>query len=367
MPNELPKDELKYWLALNQISIIGPVRFQKIRDYFPDLNSAWQAGSNELTKAGIELKIAEEMISQRLKINPDLELEKIEKIDAKLITILDPTYPKLLKEIYAPAPLLYYFGNLNLDNDFPLAVVGSRKISEYGRQVTTQIVSELVTFGLTIVSGLALGIDACAHQATLKNSGKTIAILGSGLDQIYPATNRQTAQEIINNGGAVISEFPLGTPPYKSNFPQRNRIIAGLSLGTLVTEAGVKSGALITARFALEQNREIFAVPGNIYSQGSIGTNNLIRMGAKMVTAATDILEALNLKQANDFKSTKEIIPENENEKILLELIEFEPIHVDKLAQCARLDISVINSTLAVMEMKGMIKNLGNQKYVKAR
>ena len=363
----LPKNQLKYWLALNQISSIGPIRFQRIRDYFQSLNFAWQAGRHELIKAGIEPKIAEEIISQRSKIDPDLELEKVQKIKAEVTTILDSDYPKLLKEVYAPPPLLYHFGSLNLDNDFTLAVVGSRKISEYGRQVTGQIVSELVDFGLTIVSGLALGIDACAHQATLKAAGKTIAVLGSGLDQIYPATNRQVAQEIINTGGAIISEFPLGTPPYKSNFPQRNRIIAGLSLGTLVTEAGVKSGALITARFALEQNREVFAVPGNIYSQGSIGTNNLIKMGAKMVTSATDILETLNLKQAKDFKSAKEIIPENESEKILLELIKAEPIHVDKLVQCARLDISIINSTLSIMEMKGMVRNLGNQKYVKAR
>ncbi|MFA6254999.1 MAG: DNA-processing protein DprA [Patescibacteria group bacterium] len=361
------KDELKYWLAFNQIPKIGPVRFQKLLNYFPDLKTAWQAVSHELIKAGIEPGVAEELISLRLEIDPALELEKVEKIKVQITTILDPNYPKLLKEIYAPPPLIYHFGNLDLNNDFPLAVVGRRKISQYGKQITSEIVSELANCSLTIVSGLALGIDACAHQATLQNSGKTVAVLGSGLNQIYPASNRKLAQEIIESGGSIISEFPLGTPPYKSNFPQRNRIISGLSLGVLVTEAGEKSGALITAAYALEQNREVFAVPGNIYSAGSIGPNNLVRLGAKLVTGAADILEVLNLSEAKDFKNTKELIPENETEKILLELITTEAVHVDKLVQCARLDISIINSTLSLMEMKGMVKNLGNQKYVKAR
>lgn len=367
MSTQLAKTELKFWLAFNQISVIGPIRWQRLLNYFYNLEDAWQANKHELIRAGIEPKVTNELISLRLEIDPDLELEKINRIEGKIITILDPDYPKLLKEIYAPPPLLYYLGKLNLNNDFPLAVVGTRKISDYGQQVTEQIVGELTAAGLTIVSGLALGIDVCAHQAAIKNGGKTIAVLGSGLDQIYPAQNRQTAQKIIETGGAIITEFPLGMPPLKHNFPQRNRIISGLSLGTLVTEAGVKSGALITARYSLEQNREVFAVPGNIYSQGSVGPNNLIKMGAKMVTEAADILEALNLEQAKEFKTVKEVVPENETEKILLELLNDQPLHVDKISQCARLDISVINSTLAVMEMKGMVKNLGNQKYIKAR
>lgn len=359
--------DLKYWLSFNQISAIGPVRWQRLLNYFSSLEYAWSACSSELIRAGIESKIVDELITKRAEIDPDLELEKLKINKGRVITILDPNYPKLLKEIYAPPPLLYYFGELDLNNDFTLAVVGARKISEYGQRTTSQIVNELARAGLTIISGLALGIDTCAHLATIESGGKTIAVLGSGLGRIYPASNRQTAQKIIDSGGAIITEFPISMPPLKHNFPQRNRIISGLSLGTLVTEAGERSGALITTKYALDQNREVFAVPGSIHNEGCQGPNNLIKMGAKVVTSSDDILETLNLAQAKDFKIIKDVVPENKTEKILFELLSGEPIHVDKLSQCAKLDISNVNSTLSIMEMKGMVKHLGNQKYAKAR
>ncbi len=361
------KNELKFWLAINKISAIGPIRFRRLFDYFTDLENAWTASFNEILKAGIEEKIANQFINERRNISPNFELEKLEKLNAKAITIADSYYPKLLKEIYAPPPLLYFLGSLDFNNDFLLAIVGTRKISGYGRQATEQITKEIVCAKMAVVSGLALGVDACAQQTTLNFGGKTIAVLGSGIDKIYPASNRQLAEKIVEKNGAIISEFAPGTLPYKSNFPQRNRIISGLSLGTLVIEASQKSGALITAKYALEQNREVFAVPGNIFSINSLGPNDLIKRGAKVVTCASDILEALNLEQANDYKIIKKIIPENENEKKLLELIGNEPVHVDKITQYARLDISCVNSTLSIMEMKGMIKNLGNQKYILAR
>lgn len=365
MSSQLSKQEIKYWLSFNQISFLGPVRFQRLLNYFPNLEAAFKSPFSELLSAGIEQNVAQIIVAQRLKINPDAELEKIERQKISVVTVLDKNYSKLLKEIYNPPPLLYYHGSLDLNNDFPLAVVGTRKISEYGRQVTQQIVKDLAEGGLTIISGLALGVDAVAHQSAVNCGGKTVAVLGSGLDLVYPISNHRLADKIIKNGGSIISEFPLGTPPYKSNFPQRNRIISGLSLGVVVTEAGSDSGALITAKYALEQNREIFAVPGNIYSQGSAGPHQLIKMGGQLITSAADILEVLNLQQAKNFKATKISIPETENEKKLLELLEKEPLHVDKLSQISRLDISVINSTLTVMEMKGLVKNLGGQKYVK--
>jgi DNA processing protein len=355
----------EYWLAFNQIATIGPVRLQRLLKYFPDLQAAWQAPFNELIKAGLEQKAAEQIIIQRPKINPKQELEKIQEKNIKIVTIFDKQYPKLLKEIYAPPPLLYYLGDFDINQDFLLAVVGTRKMSAYGEQITQQLVSELTRCGLNIVSGLALGIDACAHQAALANRGKTTAVLGSGLDQIYPATNRRLSQKIIENHGLIISEFPLGTIPFKSNFPQRNRIISGLSLGTLIIEAGIKSGALITAKYALEQNREVFAVPGNINHTLAAGPNQLIKMGAKMVTQASDILETLNLEQAQIFQTTQKIIPATETEKTLFKFLSDEPLHVDKLANLARLNISVTNATWTIMEMKGLIKNLGQQNYVK--
>jgi len=360
-------NQLKFWLAFNQISGLGPIRWQRLLNYFPDLETAWQAKTGELIKAGLESKIAENITVESKKIDPEVELDKIKKLNIKVTTILDSSYPKPLKEIYGPPPLLYHYGNLNLENDFCLAVVGTRKISAYGKQITSEITKNLARAGLTIISGLALGVDALAHESCLQAGGKTIAVLGSGLDQIYPASNRQLAQKIIEQNGAIISEFPLGTKPFKSNFPLRNRIISGLSLGVLVTEAGLKSGALITTKYALDQNREVFAVPGNVYSQNSQGPNFLIKLGAKTVTVASDILEILNLQQAHNFKTALKIIPENETEKILLDLLDAEPLPVDKLVIQSKLNISVVNSTLSILEMKGYVKNLGGQTYIKAR
>ncbi|MFA6410251.1 MAG: DNA-processing protein DprA [Candidatus Buchananbacteria bacterium] len=367
MKKIIDKNELKYWLGFSQISSIGPVRWQKLLNYFPDLKTAWQAPVSQLVQSGLEPTIADQVNEKKKKIWPDFELEKIEKLKIKTVTILEDNYPKILKEIYGCPPLLYYFGDFDLNNDFCLAVVGTRKITPYGKRVTEDLVKELTNAGITIVSGLALGIDACAHQTTIASNGKTIAVLGSGLDQIYPATNRQLGQKIIETGGAIISEFPLGMLPFKSNFPLRNRIISGLSLGTLIIEAGIKSGALITAQFALEQNREVFAVPGNIYSQTSAGPNQLIKQGAKIISQVSDILETLNLKSATVSKQIKEIIPENETEKMLLEHLSAEPLCVDKLVQCTKLNISLINSTLSILEMKGAVKNLGGQTYIKIR
>ena len=277
-------EELKYWIRLNHFSKFGPARFKKIIKYFSyknnNLKDGFNASINELISAGIEKNIAEEFVSARIKINPDQIIESLNKENIKITTINNKSYPKLLKEIYNPPQLLYYKGRLDLNNEFTLAVVGTRKYTGYGRQVTERIVKDLAQNKLTIVSGLALGIDTLAHLATLDMSGKTIAVLGSGLDKqsIYPSSNRYLADKIINCNGCVISEFPPGTQPLRHHFPQRNRVISGLSLGTLVIEAGEKSGALITAMHSLEQNREVFAVLGNIFLLTSVGTIKLIKM-----------------------------------------------------------------------------------------
>ncbi len=357
--------ELQYWIAFNQIPTIGYTRLTRLLNYFGNLESAWSAGQSELMRAGLELKIIHQLTELKPNINPEAELEKVLNLGINILTVTDKNYPKLLKEIYSPPPLLYYRGQLDLHADFPLAVVGSRKVSAYGKAVTLKLTEDLARHGLTIVSGLALGVDALAHQACLKAGGKTIAVLGSGLQQIYPAANRRLAEEIIASGGAVVSEFPLDCPAYKGNFPQRNRVIAGLSLGTLITAAAEKSGALITAAFALEQNREVFAVPGSIFELGSAGPNNLIKLGARSVSTATDVIQTLNLAQLNEFKITKQLLPDSAEEEIILSLIDQADGQVDKLSRLARLDISIINSTLSVLEMKGLVKNLGGQKYIK--
>ncbi len=333
------------------------------------MEAAYKASFNELKKAGLEEKIVSEFISKRAEINPESEWERLEKEGIALLTIRDEKYPKILKEIYNPPALLYYKGLFSDDEEFSLAVVGTRKMTSYGQQITPEIISDLSKNGLTIVSGMALGIDALAHETALKNNGRTIAVLGSGLDSqnIYPAHNRYLAQKIVEQGGLVISEYPLGMLPLKYNFPARNRIISGLSLGTLVVEAGESSGALITAKCALEQNREVFAIPGSIYNQNSIGTNNLIKLGARPVSSANDILESLNLSQATNFIANQKIVPETKEEEVLLQFLSKEPIHVDNLVQKSKLGTATVNSTLTMMEMKGKVKNLGNMNYVLSR
>lgn len=360
-------DQQKYLLGIAKITTIGPSRYKKIKKHFFDLRNFWKADFGEITKAGIDSKTAETIIAQRKEISPENEEEKVKKLGIKIIELDDSNYPKLLKEIHQPPFMIQVLGKLNLENDFPFAVVGTRKISSYGKQITTQLARDLALSNLSIVSGLALGTDTLAHQAAVGVNKKTIAVLGCGLEKIYPSANQNLAKEIIEKDGAIISEFPIGTRPFKSNFPRRNRIISGLSLGVLITEADVKSGAMITAKYALEQNREVFAVPGSIYNPLSAGPNFLIKQGAVLTESSNDILETLNLKEAKFFQSAAQIIPDNEVEKIIFSLLSFEPTPVDKIIRLSMLNISVVNSTLTMMEIKGSVKNLGGQNYIKAR
>lgn len=359
--------DLKYWLALNEFQKFGPVRFKKLLNFFPNCEEVWHTDINTLTQAGIEQNVAEEFSIWRSGINPDEEIKQLKEEGVEIVTILDDDYPSLLKEIYSPPPLLYYKGTLP-KNEFALAVVGTRKISPYGRQVVESIVAPLAKAGLTIVSGLALGIDAAAHEITLREHGKTVAVLGAGLARecLYPTLHRRLADEIVKNG-CLISEYPLRMPPLQHHFPVRNRIISGLALGTLIIEATEDSGSLITARHALEQNREVFAVPGNIFQENSIGPNNLLKMGAKVVTSAEDVLEALNLKELKTTLATREIIPDTPTEAKIIEHLNETPIHVDQLIVSTGLDTSLITSTLTMMEMKGMVRHLGGMQYVLAR
>ena len=330
------------------------------------MKEAWSASFSDLIRAGLDENIVHDFLAQKMTINPDAEWEKLIKENINVLTINDSKYPKLLKEIWNPPAILYVKGELPPDDGFNLAVVGTRKISTYGRQITSVLTADLVKNGFNIVSGLALGVDALAHQTTVGLGGKTVAVLGGGIDNesIYPAGNRFLASEIIKTGGAVISEYPLGAIAMPGNFPLRNRIVSGLSLGTLVIEAAEESGALITAHCALEQNREVFAVPGSIFNPTSAGPNKLIKMGAKAVTSVNDILETLNLVQAANFTQNKKVIPASpEEEKILIHLSP-EPTHIDKLISCSGLDAAKIGAILTLMEMKGMVKNLGGMNYV---
>ncbi|MCK5211147.1 DNA-processing protein DprA [Candidatus Parcubacteria bacterium] len=362
-------EENKYLIGLSHFPKFGPKRLKLLLSYFNNAEQAFKSPLNEIIKAGIKEHIASEFISTRASIDLDKLLSILENENIQVIALGDERYPKLLKEIYDPPALLYTKGELKSRDEYAIAVVGTRKFSPYGQRVTDEIVRNLAQNKLTIVSGLALGIDAIAHNACLKAGGRTIAVLGTGLDKnsIYPGTNRSLANKIIDKGGAIISEFPLFTQPFRSNFPQRNRIISGMSLGTLVIEAAARSGALITAFSSLEQNREVFAIPGSIYSETSIGPNKLIKLGAKPISAAKEIMETLDLKEVNKYIKNKKIIPDTEEEELLLTHLGREPMHVDDLTRLTKLQVAAINATLTMMEMKGMVKNLGNMQYVLAR
>lgn len=360
----MPQD-LKFWNAINLINGIGPLKFKRLVDFFPNMETAWQAKEIELKKAGLEEKDVLNFAAERKNINPDLEFEKLEKEKIKILTIKDQEYPKLLKEIYDPPALLYIKGNFK-DNETPkIGIVGTRKMTDYGKQITFNLSYELAKTGIIIISGMALGVDAQAHEAAIKAQGKTYAVLGSGINSanIYPRNNLFLSQKIIESGGALISEFPIGTPGLKQNFPQRNRVVSGLSLGVLVTECPEHSGALITAYYALGQNRDVFACPGAIYFENSKGTNELIKKGAKLVTCAADIIEELNLNLILPKK--QEIMPKNPEEEKILNALSKEPLHIDLLVQNTKIPTSKLLPILTEMEISSKVKNIGGMRYIK--
>jgi len=360
------KKDAKYWVGFSIIPGIGRVRLTQLENYFGNLEDAWQATPTELKNAGLDKSSIRSVTSWRPKISLDAELEKLECYGVKLFTCHDQAYPSRLKEIYDYPPVLYVRGTLLPEDEWCLAVVGTRRATVYGRQVTEEIVTDLAQNKITIVSGLARGIDSVAHNAALEAGGRSIAVFACGLDTVYPKENANLARRIIQQG-ALISEYPLGTKPRTDYFPRRNRIMSGLSLGVLVTEAGDSSGALITANLALEQNREVFAIPGSILSPASKGTNHLIQEGAKLVRDFTDILEELNLTAVARQIEMKEVLPTSDTEALLLKQLSAEPIHIDELSRSSSLPVSTVSSTLAMMELKGMVKQMGTMNYVLAR
>lgn len=360
------RKDLKYWVGFSYIPGIGRVRFNQIETYFDNLKSAWEAPASELRQARLEDSIVRAITAWRPRIALDEEMEKLKRFGVQALTWHDDAYPAHLKEIYDYPPILYVRGKMTAADDWSLAVVGTRRATAYGRQVTEEIVTDLVHNNITIVSGLARGIDSIAHQAALDGGGRTIAVLACGPDAIYPPENLNLARRIIENG-ALISEYPLGIKPKPEHFPRRNRILSGMSLGVLVTEAGEGSGALITADLALEQNRDVLAIPGSIFSPTSRGTNNLIQEGAKLVRKCQDILEELNLLAVAQQLEFKAIVPETETESVLLKRLSAEPTHIDTICVESGLPVAIVSSTLAMMELKGLVKSAGNMSYVLAR
>ena len=360
-------EQIKYWLAFNRISGIGRARFQRLESHFDSMEAAWSASAAELRAAGLDRRAVSAVVDGRRAVDPDAEADILLRSGVRALTWHDDEYPAQLKEIYDLPPLLYLRGTLLPEDARSVAVVGTRNPSHYGRQVAEQMVYDIARAGVTIVSGLARGIDGIAHRVTLDAGQRTIAVLGSGLDNIYPREHTNLSEQVVDNG-ALLSEYPLGTKPDPRNFPRRNRIMSGMTLGTLVIEAGSKSGALITAQQALEENREVFAVPGSVFSKNSEGTNRLIRKGeAKLVTSYEDVLEELNLTAVERQIEMAALFPEDDDEADLLRYITFDPVHVDEVCRSTGRTAPDVSSTLAMMELKGLVKQVGGMNYVRMR
>ncbi len=362
----MSKDDLKYWVGFNIIPGIGRIRMSQLESHFGNLEDAWGATAGALKQAGLDSSTINAITTWQPKISLDEEMEKLGRFGVKVFTWRDEGYPARLKEIYDYPPLIYVRGSLLPQDEWCLAVVGTRRATVYGRQVTEEIVADLARSKIAIVSGLARGIDSVAHRTALEAGGRTIAIFACGLDTVYPSENANLARSIIQQG-ALITEYPLGTKPRAENFPRRNRIMSGMSLGVLIVEADETSGAIITAHMALEQDRDVFAIPGSILSPVSRGTNHLIQEGAKLVRDYTDILEELNLTTVAHQIEMKEIIPPSDTEASLLKQLSTEPTHIDEVCRSSGLPISTVSSALTMMELKGMVKQTGNMSYVLAR
>lgn len=359
-------NEKRYWVGFNLVKGIGAVRLQGLRDHFGDLALAWQAPAEALQAAGLSTKLAERVIQVRSGVDLDNYLERVNKQGIEILTWDDVLYPPRLKEIDQPPPVLYFRGVLIPEDTWAVAVVGTRRVSAYGRQVAEDIGSFLAANGVTVVSGLARGVDAIAHQSALKAGGRTIAVLGCGVDRIYPPEHTQLAGRIMANG-AILSDYAMGTPPDASNFPPRNRIISGLSMATVIVEAGETSGALITAQFAIDQGREVFAVPGNILAPQSKGTNKLIAQGAHPLLSVQDLLDILNLTRVTEQRQSRRVLPVDETESKLMSVLTQEPLHMDEIRIQTGLPIERVSATLVMMELKGLVRQVGGLNYVAVR
>jgi DNA processing protein len=354
---------LAYLVALHSIDGLGPVRLKRVMEYYKDPKLAWEANPQEFRNLGIYQKTIDLLIETKKKLDPEKEFELLGVQGIKVITIFDQDYPERLSQIYDPPVVLYYKGEIpNTKN--AVAIVGTRKITGYGRMVTEKFAKSLAEAGLVVVSDLATGVDTVAHRSTVEAGGQTIAVLGGGIKKIFPADNTNLAKEIENGHGAVISEFPPDYPHLVGNFPARNRIIAGLVSAVLVTEAAEDSGSLIIARVALEGYRDVYAIPGPITSDVSMGTAKLLQDGAKLVTSPEEIIQDFKGLVSKVAQATMENL--ETEEKIIVESLTRESKHIDELCREFKKSSAEISAVLIKMEIKGVVKNIGAGVYAKA-
>jgi DNA processing protein len=360
--------ERQFWVGFNLVSGVGPARVRRLLERFGTLADAWRARASDLRQAGLDQRALDNLRETRKRVDLDAEMARLDKLGIAVLTWDDEDYPALLgqlREIDHAPPVIYLRGSLSSEDEWALTVVGMRAVSAYGKQVTYRLAGELAANGLTIVSGLARGVDAEAHRAALEVGGRTIGVLPCGLDDIYPPEHRNLAAQIIQNG-ALMSIFPLDTPARKEIFPVRNQVMSGLGRGVLVTEASEKSGSMLTVTSALEQGREVFAVPGNITAQGSSGTNRLVQDGAHPVTSAQDVLDVLNLERVVEFSAARASLPSmSEHEAAVYGCLSDEPLHIDALVQQCGMPVDQVSSTLTMLVLKGMAREVEHMTYVR--
>ncbi|NOZ70570.1 MAG: DNA-protecting protein DprA [Chloroflexi bacterium] len=357
---------LRYWLGFNKTPGIGARRLQTLIDAFGSIEAAWKAPAQALSEVGLEERALQSLLSTRAQLDLDAEMARVQEAGIRLVSWDDPAYPSYLKQITSPPPLLFLKGEFMPEDEWAVAIVGTRRATTYGRECALRLSRDLSEAGITIVSGLARGIDGVAHRAALEAGGRTIAVMGNGLDTVYPPEHRELAQEIVKQG-MLVSEHAPGVRPEARNFPARNRIISGLSLAVVVVEGRWSSGAVITAKLALEQGRDVFAVPGSILSHSSEGPNRLLKEGATPALNANDILEALNLTKVAQQLDARHILPTDPVEAQLMDTLSAEPLHIDELGRLMQMSAPDIASALAMLELKGMVRQVGGMQYVIAR
>lgn len=357
--------EIKYWVGFSSIQGVGKTRIALLEQEFGSLSRAWAAPPDDLRQAIGDRKTVDAIVKRRSAIDLDAAMERLARNDVKALTWHDPDYPELLRETSDLPSVLFVRGKLLPEDTASVAVVGTRRASTYGREAARHLVMGLARSGVTVVSGLARGIDTVAHRTALEAGGRTIAVMACGLDMVYPSENAGLAKEILNSG-ALVSEYPPGIKPDPTYFPRRNRIMAGMSLGVLVVEAPEDSGANVTARMAMEENREVFAVPGSIFTPGSKGTHRWIQDGAKLVTMADDILRELNLAVLGQQIAMKVAPQASATEQLLLKQLTREPTHIDVIGRMSGLPIAEVSGALTMMELKGLVRQTGGMHFVLA-
>ena len=353
-----------YWMAFRNVHGIGPVRFERLLAAFGTMRSAWQAELSQLATV-LDRRSLEHLVTERRSVEPERAYEELRAANISVVTLHHDHYPDLLREIAAPPPVLFLRGDVTLNDRRAVAIVGTRRLTQYGREMARTLARDLARAGVTIVSGLARGVDGIAHAAALDAGGRTIAVMGNGVKRVYPPEHRTLAARIVDQG-AVLSDFHPDAAPDGPNFPARNRLISGLSLGVVVIEAPMRSGALITVDFAADQGRDVFAVPGSVMSPASAGCNRILRDGARLVRSAEDVLEDLRLGEAPKQLAMDSPATLDEPSRRILAVLTGDPRHIDEISASAAIPIASLSSMLMTLELQGFVKNIGAQYYARS-